>query len=82
MLTLVCLSGSSLNSTFLLSADLLAFAAELVPLCRQTVASVENKELKVIAVLLAVGVITLIRIFQQNVSCSSGTTLACRLSDC
>ena len=58
----------SMNSTFLLSSDFLSFVVELLPMIRESLGSIENKELKVIAFLLAVGVIVLIKIFQQNVS--------------
>ena len=55
------------NSTFLFSTEFVSFVGELWPLLKETLGSIENKELKVITVLLAVGVFTLIRIFQQNV---------------
>jgi hypothetical protein len=56
-----------LNSTFLFSTEFVNFVGELWPLFRENFGLIENKELKVIAVLLAVGVFILLRIFQQNV---------------
>jgi hypothetical protein len=60
-------SIKTMNSTFLLSTEFFSFVGELWPLLKETVGPIENKELKVIALLLAVGVFILIRIFQQNV---------------
>ena len=56
-----------LNSTFLFSNEFVNFVGELFPLIRESFESIENKELKVIAFLLAIGVFILLRIFQQNV---------------
>ena len=61
-------SITSMNTTFIFSSEFLGFVVELLPMIRESLGSIENKELKVIALLLAVGVFVLIRIFQQNVS--------------
>lgn len=56
------------NVTFVLSKDVLYFGKELVPLFKVYLGSVENKELKVIVVLLIIGVAVLVRIMQRNAS--------------
>ena len=61
-------SITSMNATFIFSSEFLGFVVELLPMIRESLGSIENKELKVIALLLAVGVFVLIRIFQQNVN--------------
>ena len=61
-------SITSMNTTFIFSSEFLGFVVELLPMIRESLSSIENKELKVIALLLAVGVFVLIRIFQQNVN--------------
>jgi len=55
-----------MNSTFLFSSEFLSFVVELMPMIRESLGSIENKELKVIAFLLAVGVFVLVPPILQN----------------
>jgi hypothetical protein len=59
---------NSLNTTFLASTECLNFVKELVKAAKVNLAHIENKELKVIAVLLLIGVGVLYRIMQKNIN--------------
>ncbi len=56
----------ALNTTFLTSQDFLMFTKEVLSLCKVSIGEIENKELKVIVILLVVGVGVLIKIMQRN----------------
>ncbi len=63
-----------LNTTFVASWDLVRFAKELVPMVRESVLRMENKELKAIVVLLFVLVIAVFMFYWVSVYCTITTT--------
>lgn len=58
----------ALNTTFFFSHDLVKWGREVIPLIRESFYEIENKELKVIALLLFVAVYCLFKLMQTTVS--------------
>ena len=57
----------NLNTTFILSGDFVRFCGELLPMVKESLMAIENKELKIIVILLFVGVLVLFRLLKSYV---------------
>ena len=70
----------SFNLTFVTSKEFLGFTQEAVKAANVTIGKIENKELKIIAILLFIGVAVLYRIMQKNSMFNGAYTSTLRMS--